>query len=142
MAARGLVNGRGPRLVVGGIQFFNTIPMALIQYFYEIYLRVQDRPFEIVREEQIAAAADMQNRTRQFLKFDIDKISHRIIFHETAGLHLHSEGVHLRKILIVFCLDHSVFRSPVKPGMTGDYPISAPLQRVSAGVTKRILPSF
>ena len=72
----------------------------------EIDLGMQDSALEVVCKQQIAAAADMKNRRSQFLEFYIHKIGHRIIFHETAGLHLHSEGIHLGQILIVFGLNH------------------------------------
>ena len=82
--------------------------MAVVKHFNEIDLGMQDRTFEVICEEQVAAATDMQYRTRKFLKLDINQICHRIIFHETASLHLHSKGVHLCQILIVFRLDHNL----------------------------------
>ena len=61
---------------------------------------------EIVCEQKVAAAADVKNRTGQFLKLDIDKIRHRIILDETSRLHLHAEGVHLSQILVIFRVYH------------------------------------
>ena len=94
----------------------NTI--ALVEDFYEINLRMKNSSFEILSKKQITAPSDMQYRTRQFLKFYINKIRNRIIFNEAFRFHLHPEGVHLCKILVVLCLYHSLYRSPVKPGMT------------------------
>ena len=82
--------------------------MALVQDFNEIYLRMQDRTLEIIGEKQIAAATYMQHRPRQFIELDIHKISHRIILNETARLHPHPEGVHLRQILIILRLYHNL----------------------------------
>ena len=67
---------------------------------------MQDRPLEIVSKQQITTTTDMKHRTSQFLKLYIHQISHRIILHETAGLHLHSEGVHLCQILVIGSFDH------------------------------------
>ena len=73
---------------------------------------MQDGALEVVGKEQVAATSDMEDRTGKFCKLHIDKIRHRIIFHETACLHLHTEGVHLGEVLIMFCLYHiSVPRS-------------------------------
>ena len=102
---------------VGGDQWST---LTLVQNFNKVDSGMQDSTFEIICKKKVAATSDMQYRTSQLLKLDIHKIRYRIIFHETARLHLHSEGVHLRQILIIFRPYHSVFRSPVKPGMTGD----------------------
>ena len=81
--------------------------MTLIQDFDEVDLGMQDGTFEISREEEVAAASDVEHRTGKFRELYIHKVSHRIIFHETACLHLHSEGVHLREVFIILCPDHS-----------------------------------
>ena len=74
---------------------------ALIQNLYEINLGMQDSTFEVIGKEKIAAATDVEDRPCKLLKLDVHKISHRIILNETAGLHLHAEGVHLGQILII-----------------------------------------
>ena len=80
--------------------------LAILQDFNEINLRVKNSSLEVVSKKKIAAATDMENRTGQFLKIDINKVRHRVILHKAPCLHLHSEGVHLRQILIVFCFYH------------------------------------
>ena len=87
----------------GGLR--NTL--ALVQNLNEIDLRMQHRAFEVIGKEEIAATTDMQHRTRKLLEFDIHKVCYRIILDETAGLHLHTEGVHLCKILIIRGLYHN-----------------------------------
>ena len=88
---------------------------------------MQDSTLEIIGKQQIAAAADMKDRTGQLLELYVHKISHRIIFHETAGLHLHTEGVHLSQILIVFGLYHIVWI----PGQAGDDGVVIKWKRLS-----------
>lgn len=94
--------------------------MALIQDFDEIDLRVQDSALEISREEEVATSSDMKDGTGKFGELYIHKVSHRIIFHETACLHLHSEGVHPCEVLIVFGLYHILWI----PGQAGDDGVS------------------
>ena len=99
-----------------------TVTRVVIQDLYEVDLRVQDCAFEVIGEEEVAAAADVQHRAGQFLELNVHKVCHRIIFHETARLHLHSEGVHLRQILIVFGLYHSTSSEPCQDSTNGKYP--------------------
>ena len=80
--------------------------MTPVQHLYEIDLRVQNGSLEVICEKQVAATADMKHGSGKFLKIYVHQVRYRIIFHETAGLHLHSEGVHLRKVLIIICLYH------------------------------------
>ena len=76
---------------------------------------MKDSTLEIICKQEIAATADMKNRTSQLLKLNIHKIRHRIIFNETARLHLHSEGVHLGKVLIIGRIYHFNIDLPVHP---------------------------
>ena len=68
---------------------------------------MQDRAFEIIGKKQIAASSDMKNGTGQLIEFYIHKISHRIIFNETARLNLHSKGIQPCQVFMVFRLYHS-----------------------------------
>ena len=102
--------------------------LMVIQYFYEIDFGMKYRALEVVNKQQVAAASDMKHRTSQLFELDVHKIRYRIILDETARLHLHSEGVHLGEILVVFCLYHSLIRFPIKPEMTGPSPVGMNLQ--------------
>ena len=83
--------------------------MTFVQDFYKVYLRMKDSTLEIISEQEIASTTDMKNRPCKLLKLNVHKISHRIILYETARLHLHPEGIHLRQILIILRLYHTSF---------------------------------
>ena len=81
--------------------------ILLLKNLDKIDLRVEDGTLEVIGEQKIAAPSDMKHRTGQFLEFDINQIRNRIILDETLCLHLHSEGIHSGKVLIVSCVYHS-----------------------------------
>lgn len=95
---------------MGGIQFFYATILTIVKYLYEIDFRVQDSALEVVREQKIAAAADMQDRTGKIRKLDIHEVRHRVILHEAPCIHLHPEGVHPGQILIICSLYHKTQR--------------------------------